>query len=51
MNEHTESAPAPPPTETSVPSCAPKVQASCCEPSEKSGCCGDAPVSGSCACQ
>jgi hypothetical protein len=51
MNEQTESAPAPPANETSVPCCPPEVQATCCQPAEKSGCCGDVTVFGTCRCQ
>jgi len=40
MNEQTDSAPAPPPSPTSVSRCAPEVQATCCEAQQKADCCG-----------
>jgi arsenite methyltransferase len=51
MNEQTESAPAPPPSETGLSCCAPHAQATCCEPSEKAGCCGAQPDSDRCGCR
>ena len=50
MNEQSESAPVPPPSEASVSCCAQAVQATCCEPSEKDSCCGTTPDSRSCGC-
>jgi hypothetical protein len=51
MNEQTDSAPAPPPSQTSVSCCAPEVQATCCEPPEKADCCRAKADSDRCGCR